>query len=114
MAKFYGEIGYGQTVESADDGVWKDVITERKAYGDVLRNSRTLKEGDKVNNDLSVGNSISIVADAYASQHFFAIKYLKWQGIRWIVTNVTVEEKRLVMRLGGVYNGPTPTATPDP
>jgi hypothetical protein len=64
MAKFYGEIGYGESVETAP-GIWEDVITEYNYYGDVIRNSRRLESGDQVNNDLSVGNSISIVADAY-------------------------------------------------
>lgn len=107
MAKFYGEIGYGETVESAPD-VFRDVITERKHYGDVLRNARNLVEGDKVNNDLSVNNSISIVADAYANEHFFAMKYIKWAGTLWIVSNVDVQPPRLILRLGGVYHGPTP------
>lgn len=106
MAKFYGEIGYGESVESAP-GVWKDEITERKYYGDVVRNTRKLLEGEKVNNDLSVGNSISIVADAYANEHFFAIRYIRWAGALWTVSEVEVQSPRLLLRLGGVYNGPT-------
>lgn len=105
MAKFYGEIGYGETVETAP-GVWEDVITEKSYYGDVIRNSRRLQEGEGVNNDLSVGNSISIVADAYANEHFFAIRYIRWAGTLWTVSNVDVQSPRLVLRLGGVYNGP--------
>lgn len=108
MAKFYGEIGYGESVESAPD-VFRDVITERKVYGDVLRNARTLVEGDKVNNDLSVSNSISIVADAYANEHFYAMKYIRWAGTLWIVSNIDASTPpRLILRLGGVYHGPTP------
>lgn len=105
MAKFYGEIGYGESVEKAP-GVWEDVITEKNYYGDVIRNSRQLKEGEGVNSDLSVGNSISIVADAYANEHFFAIRYIRWAGALWTVKNVEVESPRLILRLGGVYNGP--------
>lgn len=105
MAKFFGEIGYGLSTETAP-GVWKDVITERKYYGDVLRNSRQLRDGEKVNDDLSVGNSISIVADAYANEHFFAIRYIRWAGTLWKVADVQVESPRLILRLGGVYNGP--------
>ena len=101
MAKFYGEIGYGESVESAP-GVWKDEITERKYYGDVVRNTRKLLEGEKVNNDLSVGNSISIVADAYANEHFFAIRYIRWAGTLWKVSDVEVQSPRLLLRLGGV------------
>lgn len=107
MAKFYGKIGYGETVEKAP-GVWEDVITERNYYGDVIRDSRYLKEGEGVNNDLSVGNSISIVADAYANEHIFAIRYIEWSGALWTVSKVEVQSPRLILRLGGVYNGPTP------
>lgn len=106
MAKFYGVIGYGETVET-EPGVWQDEIIEYPYFGDVIRNSRKLQEGEHLNNDLSVGNSISIVADAYANEHFFAIRYIQWAGTLWTVANVDVQSPRLVLRLGGVYNGPT-------
>lgn len=109
MAKFYGKIGYGETVETAAD-VHEDVITEHKYYGDVLRNTRELEVGEKVNNDISVGNSISILADAYAREHFFAMRYVEWAGTLWIVSSVEVKSPRLILRLGGMYNGPTPGA----
>jgi hypothetical protein len=107
MAKFYGEIGYGESVETAP-GVWEDVITEYSYYGDVIRNTRQLNAGDNVNSDISVNNSISIVADAYANEHFFAIRYIKWAGALWTVTDVEVKSPRLILRMGGVYNGHTP------
>lgn len=106
MAKFHGEIGYGETVETSP-GVWEDVITERLYFGDVIRNARYLREGEQLNNDLTVGNTISIVADAYANDHFFAIRYIRWAGALWTVQMVEVQSPRLLLRLGGVYNGPT-------
>lgn len=108
MARFHGVIGYGETVETGVS-VFQDVITERAYYGDVVRNSRTLQEAEKVNFDLSVGNSISVVADGYANEHFHAIRYVEWAGSRWIVTEVEVQPPRLLLRLGGVYNGPGPS-----
>ena len=105
MAKFYGVVGYGIPTE-VSAGVWDDVIVERSYFGDVVRNSRGLSTGDKINNDLTVGNSISIVADAYANNHFFAIRYVEWAGTLWLVSNIDVEAPRLILRLGGVYNGP--------
>ena len=87
--------------------MWVDVITEHFYYGDVIRNTRRLDNGDKVNDDISVGNSISIVADPYANAHFFAMRYIKWMNGYWKVSEVTVESPRLILRLGGVYNGPT-------
>lgn len=107
MAKFYGEIGYGEKV-LVRPGVWEDTVVERSHYGDVIRNSRKLDENEKVNLDISVGNSISIVADAYANGHFFAMRYIRWMGALWIISNVDVQSPRLILRLGGVYNGPTP------
>lgn len=106
MAKFMGAIGYAENQE-VRPGVFQDVIVERDHYGDILRNSRNRVDTDRsVNSDITVENSISIVADAYASEHFFAIRYAKWMGALWEVTTVTVERPRLILRLGGVYNGP--------
>lgn len=112
MAKFYGKVGYGEAVESGP-GVITDQITERSYIGDVVRNSRRLESGDQLNNDLTVNNSISILADAYARGHIFAMRYVSWQGVLWIISEVTVEPPRLLLRLGGVYNGPTPDPPPD-
>lgn len=105
MAKYHGKVGYGVTTETSP-GVYEDVITERLYYGDIVRNSRGLREGEKVNNDLTVGNSISIVADAYANGHFFAIRYVEWAGVLWTVSDVEVQAPRLILKLGEVYNGP--------
>lgn len=107
MARFYGRIGYGESVEAAE-GVFSDEIVERSYYGDIIRNARNLREGENLNPDLSVQNSISIVADAYANEHFHAIRYVEWAGALWTVTSVEVQSPRLLLRLGEVYNGPTP------
>lgn len=114
MAKFYGKVGYGETVETPlNSGVWVDQITERLYYGDVIKNSIRLQNNEKVNSDISVGNSISILADPYANDHFFAIRYVEWAGTLWIVSNVDVESPRLILRLGGVYHGETPGPSPE-
>lgn len=107
MTRFSGKVGYGETVE-VSPGVHEDRIVEYVYFGDVVRNSLKFREGEKVNNDLSVSNSISIVADAYANQHFFAIRYVEWAGTLWTVEEVEVQSPRLLLRLGGVYNGPKP------
>lgn len=107
MAKFYGKVGYGESQETEPgSGVWDDVITEVYYTGDVVRNIRQLKDGTYLNDDLSVSNSISIVADAYANEHFFAIRYVEWAGTLWRVTSVEVQSPRLILNLGEVYNGP--------
>src|SRR5690349_8886978 len=116
MAKFFGVVGYaGGTVEDPpESGVWKEQIVERQYYGDIVRNTRQLQEGEKVNSDLSVSNSISIVADAYAMEHFHAIRYVLWSGATWVVRDIDASSRpRLLLRLGGVYNGAKGTAASD-
>lgn len=105
--KFSGKVGYGVTVVPSL-GVHVDQIHERSHFGDVVRNSLKFREGESVNNDLSVSNSISIVADAYAREHFSAIRYVEWAGAKWSVEDIEVQSPRLLLRLGGVYNGPIP------
>ena len=107
MAKFFGRVGYADSTQEASPGIWEEVIVEHQYYGDVIRNTRQLREGVGLNDDLSVQNSISIVADAYANDHFFAIRYVEWAGTLWTVSDVEVQSPRLLLKLGEVYNGPT-------
>lgn len=105
MARFYGPIGYAKPVEVAP-GDWTNEITEHNYYGDVLRNtSRWLTSPDSTNDNLNVNVQISIVADPYAEQNFRTIKYVEYMGTRWKVTDVTPQSPRIILTLGGVYNG---------
>ena len=108
MARFYGEVGYGIAVETPpESGIWVDGILEALYFGDVIRNTRKLEHGEGLNDDITVGNSISIVADQYAVEHFFDIRYVRWEGVLWTVPTVEVRSPRLILSLGSVYNGPT-------
>ena len=104
MSKFYGEVGYGITRETAP-GVWKDEIETYTYYGDVERPATRWETGSGVNDDLAVRNNISILADPFAYEHFSLIKYVKWMGVKWKVTNVEVQRPRLILTLGGEWNG---------
>lgn len=104
MAKFYGAIGYAETKETAP-GVWTESITERNYSGDVIRNTGKWQKGENLNDDLTINNSISIVADPFANQNFYAMRYVKWMGASWKITNVEVQRPRLILTIGGVYNG---------
>lgn len=103
MAKFYGKIGYTETVETAP-GVWTPVITERDYSGDVIRNTRRWQSGENLNDDLVVNNTISIISDPYAIQNFHAMLYVMWMGSAWKITNVEVQRPRLILTIGGVYH----------
>lgn len=104
MAKFYGTIGYAETVETKP-GVYKEQIVERKYSGDLLQNSRRLQSTDQVNDNVNVGNEVSIVADPYAYQHFHTMRYVEFSGAKWKITNVREAYPRLILSVGGLYNG---------
>ena len=102
-----GVIGYGIPTK-IHPGVVDDVIVERKFRGETVRppSSGPDESAQKVNDDLRVSATISVVAGAYHSAHVHQIRYISWQGQLWKVSNVDVNHPRLIMRLGGLYNGP--------
>jgi hypothetical protein len=104
MAKFYGVIGFAETKETAP-GVYTDEITEKSYFGDVIRNTKRWQSGDNINDNLIINNLISIVADPFANQNFIFMKYVNWMGTLWKITNIEVQSPRLILTIGGVYNG---------
>lgn len=110
MAKWCGKIGYVETVEE-EPGVWVEQNTEKLYYGDMIRNARKLQSSGGVNDNINIANQLSIVADPYANQHFYAMRYAEVSGIKWKVTDVEVQYPRLILSLGGLYNGDTSGTT---
>ena len=104
MAKFHGKIGYSKSVETVP-GVWVDEIVEREYYGDILRETKQWTNSGQVNDNLAVNHRISIVADDFANSNFSAMKYVIWNGVYWSVSSVETQRPRLILSIGGVYNG---------
>lgn len=105
MAKFYGPIGFSHTKE-VRPGYWEDQITEHMYYGEVIRNTRRLQSTDQVNDNINVSNEISIIADPFACNNIYAMRYVRFMGARWKISNVEVQYPRLTLTIGGLYNGP--------
>lgn len=104
MAKWFGKIGYAITQETRP-GIWQPTIEEREYYGDTVRNVRRLENAQKINDDISVAVDISVVADPFAYNNFHTMKYVEYMGSKWKVSSVDVQYPRLVLSLGGLYNG---------
>ena len=102
-AKFYGEIGYANIVET-EPGVWEEKIIKRNYYGDIIRNTRSLQTSDNVNDNINISNEISIVADPYANENFHSMRYVYFMGAKWKITSVEVKYPRLILSIGGLYN----------
>lgn len=107
MTKFCGAVGYGDTKETSP-GIWEIFVEERVYYGDVLSRNLRWERSDHQNDDLTINNSISIIADPYAFEHASKIRYVEWAGAKWKVTNIEIQRPRLVLTLGGVYTGEDP------
>ena len=112
MAKYLCKVGYGLS-EEIRPGVYENIIRERRYYGDVKKDVAKWREGERVHPHFTASNQISIVADPYAFEHYFAIRYVEWMGTLWSISEILVQRPRLILRLGGVYNGPTPTSAAD-
>ena len=104
MAKWYGKIGYADNVE-VEPGVWEDSIVEHSYYGDLNRNTRSLQNSGGINDNINLSNEVSIVADPYASENFYKMRYVEFVGTKWKITNVEVKYPRLILSIGGVWNG---------
>lgn len=104
MGKWFGRIGYAEQLETTP-GVWEEKIVERNYYGDVVRNYRKLESSGEVNDNINVSMEISIVADPYAIQNFHAMRYIEYMGSLWKLFNVEVNYPRLILQIGGLYNG---------
>lgn len=105
MAKFYGAVGFADTVEETTPGVWEEKITERNYSGDLVKNVRRLNNSGGVNDDIDVANQISIVADPFAYSNFHSMRYVDFMGARWKISSIDVQHPRLILTIGGLYNG---------
>lgn len=106
MSKFYGKVGFGITNEISP-AVWDSDVEERYYYGEVKRNSRRLENGESINDNININNTIEIIGDDYAFNNFFNIKYIFWMNSFWKISNIEIQPPRLILTIGGVYNGDT-------
>ena len=104
MGKWYGKIGYAETIET-EPGIWEEQITERSYYGDVLPSRWMRQSSDKVNSDINISNRISIIADPFAIQNCSSMVYVEYAGSKWKISDIEINHPRLIINLGGVYNG---------
>lgn len=104
MARWFGKVGYSNEVEE-EPGKWIDNEIVREYYGDVIKNSyRRFQGSDTINDDLTLNSQISIVADSFANNAFYAMKWIEFMGVKWKIINVEPQLPRLLLTLGGVWN----------
>lgn len=104
MAKYAGLVGY-VTHEEITPGVWSPVDNSKRMRGDIIRQSSMNQNGDKVNSDITLAHRVSLIGDAYAFQYYHGIKWIEIDGQKWEVGSVEIQRPRIIVTLGGVWNG---------
>ena len=106
--RWYGKVGYAEQVEVDPvnaPSVYENVITEKFYTGDIMRNNRRWNNNGSINGEVTISSQISILSDPYIIDNFHKIRYAEFMGALWCVTDVEPQYPRLVLTLGGVYNG---------
>lgn len=104
MAKFSGLVCYGVQVETYP-GVWETEERTLLMKGDLIRQNADIRESDKVNDDISLGHRVSLVGDAYAFDNYYNIKWIEVHGRKWKVSGIEIQRPRLILDIGGLWNG---------
>lgn len=103
MTKYYDQIGFVDTVETVP-GVFEEDVVLRHYSGDVEHNIHRYRGAEVIHDDVVIGNRVSIIADDYAMNNFFKIKFLCWRGAQWKVQSIEVVPPRILLRMGGLHN----------
>lgn len=104
MAKWFGKIGYAETVET-EPGIWEEQITEREYFGDIISDRWKRQNSGDINDNINLANVISIIADPFAYDNCSKIIYAEYLGSKWKISDIDPQRPRLLLTLGGVYNG---------
>lgn len=104
MARYSGKLGFAILTE-IEPGVYEKQIVERHYYGDFITNSRRQTDTGAINDSLDLSNYISVVADAYASEHFHHLVYVTYSGSKWKARSAEVAYPRLLITTGDKYTG---------
>lgn len=105
--RFHGAVGYADADVETAPGVWEPHIVEKIYTGDVVRSVRRLESTVTLNDNVTLENSFSIVADGFAITNFSKMRYVSWNDENWEITNVEVRRPRLILTVGDLWNGPT-------
>ena len=104
MPKCSGVIGYALAGET-QPGVWTEGITEKKYYGDIIRDNRKIIDQGEINGSVNINNNISVVSNKFMLENLAFMRYISLNNSKWKVSTVDIKPPRLIITLGGLYNG---------
>jgi len=104
MTKFAGLVGYA-TQEETVPGVWSPVEKPVMMKGDVISQASSVQNDGKVNSDITLNHRVSLIGDAYAFENYYNLKWIELNGMKWEISSVELRRPRLIVTVGGLYNG---------
>lgn len=108
MSKWFGKIGFTLPVREIEPGVWDSPVEEHEYYGDVTSNRWKRQSSGEINDNLNLANVLSILADPFAFENHSYVAYVDILGTKWKVTDVELQYPRMILSIGGVWNGNSP------
>lgn len=102
MSKFYDKIGFVRTSET-EPGIWEPIAEEILYSGDVTETTARWDESGRINPDLQINHTISVVMDDYITHNMFALQYVCYMGRRWKASKISVVPPRMILTLGSEY-----------
>lgn len=104
MAKYSGKIGYAATLET-EPGVFTPSIVEKQHYGDIIREAVANRKAFSINDTAVINSRLSIIMTPYMVSNAHKMKYATVDGAKIKITNWEVLRPRVIITLGGAYNG---------
>lgn len=101
--KYSGIIGFSLGTTETAPGVWKPTYAEHRMTGDLLTVRQNNQNNSSINDQLTMSNQISIVADAFTYQNMTNIKYATFMGQTYKISSIEDLRPRLRLTLGSVY-----------
>ena len=111
MARYHGKVGFLIPKDNQETGIAEPEVVEKPFFGTVLEHVRRWETTEHINDNLTVANQIAITADDFAFKYASSIAYVEYMGGLWKVTSIRVKRPRIILTLGGVWNGQTPVSS---
>ena len=105
MARFHDKVGFLIPNDDQTTGIASNKAVERPCYGTILEHTKRWDGGDKKNSDLRLDARIEIIANDYVRKHIQYIAYVHYLNYYWTVESFTPSFPRIVLNIGGVWNG---------
>lgn len=101
--KVKGSIGFKYT-EDNGHGVWKKVETVKEYFMDINRVSWYNRQSQQtVNGTFTINNTVSILLNPFLLDHYTQIVWVEFNGCKWSVSSVDLEERRITLSIGERY-----------